>query len=131
MSGGKLLCHLGRNLMVISVDLVPNQHPQNLWTSVLFYLSQPIGTTVKCRLVGHVINQDEGVGGTVVGLGDAPEPKPGVNSTSDRRISPLLPSSVPDLQFDLLSVDLNSFDHEVHPNGGPLSRGKHALENIN
>ena len=74
MSGSELLCHLGRNLMVISVDLVPNQHPQNLWTSVLFYLSQPIGTTVKCRLVGHVINQDEGVGGTIVGLGDATEP---------------------------------------------------------
>ena len=34
---------------------------------------------------------------------------------------------VPDLQFDLLSVDLDSFNHEVHPDGGPLAWREHSL----
>ena len=123
----KLLPHVSRDLVVVPVDLVTHQDPQYLGRGVLLDLPEPVRTTVECWLVGDVIHEYEGVGRAVVGLGDAPEPKPGVNSTSDRRISPLLACSVPDLQFDLLSVNLNSFDHEVHSDGGSLSRRKHSL----
>ena len=34
---------------------------------------------------------------------------------------------VPDLKFNLLAIDLDSFDHEVHPYGSSLARGEHAL----
>ena len=40
---------------------------------------------------------------------------------------PLLASCVPDLQFNLLAVDLNSFDHEVHTDGRSLARREHSL----
>ena len=43
------------------------------------------------------------------------------------KVLPLLACRVPDLQFDLLSVDLDSFNHEVHPDGGPLAWREHSL----
>ena len=42
-------------------------------------------------------------------------------------VLPLLAGRVPDLQFDLLPLDLHSFDHEVHPDGRPLAWREHSL----
>ena len=67
--------------MVVPVYLVAHQDPQYFRRCVLLDLPQPVWTAVECWLVGHVVDQDEGVGRPVVGLGDAPEPgedvKPG------------------------------------------------------
>ena len=113
MSVSELLAHISGDLMIVPVDLVPHQDPQHLGRRVLLDLPQPVGTTVERRLIGHVVDQDEGVCGSVVGLGDAPEP--------------LLSGCVPDLKFDLLPVNLHRLDHEVHPDSCSLSRRKHSL----
>ena len=42
--------------------------------------------------------------------------------------SPLLAGSVPDLQFDLLSINLDSLDHKVDAYGCSLPRREHALK---
>ena len=63
--------------MVVPVYLVAHQDPQYFRRCVLLNLPQPVWTAVECWLVGHVVDQDEGVGRPVVGLGDAPEPRQG------------------------------------------------------
>ena len=40
---------------------------------------------------------------------------------------PLLPGRVPDLELDLLPLDLDGLDHEVDADGCPLPGRKHAL----
>ena len=78
--------------------------------------------------------------GPIVRLGDASKPIKQVfkghnwehncQTCIDQNIkpSPLLASSVPDLQFDLLSIDLDGLDHEVDANGRSLPRREHALK---
>ena len=118
--------------MVVPVYLVAHQNPQNFGRGVLLNLPQPVWTAVEGWLVGHIVDQDEGVGRPVVRLGDAPEP--GGEGRETVRVSPeiwivlpLLAGRVPDLQFNLLSVNLDSFDHEVHPDGCSLAWREHAL----
>ena len=74
--------------------------------------------------------------GPIVGLGDASKPIKQVfkehncQTCIDQNIkpSPLLACSVPDLQFDLLSIDLDGLDHEVDAYGRSLPRREHALK---
>ena len=74
--------------------------------------------------------------GPIVGLGDASKPIKQVfkehncQTCIDQNIkpSPLLACSVPDLQFDLLSIDLDSLDHKVDAYGRSLPRREHALK---
>ena len=74
--------------------------------------------------------------GPIVGLGDASKPIRQVfkghncQTCIDQNIkpSPLLASSVPDLQFDLLSIDLDGLDHKVDAYGRSLPRREHALK---
>jgi hypothetical protein len=44
---------------------------------------------------------------------------------------PLLAGRVPDLQLYFLALHLHGLDHEVHPDGGPLTGWEHALHRIN
>ena len=74
MSVGKLLTNISRYLMIISVYLVPHQHPQHLGRGVLLYLAEPVWTTVEGWLIGHIVDQDESMGRAVVGLGDTAKP---------------------------------------------------------
>ena len=74
MSVCEILPNISRNLVVVSVYLVAHQNPQYFRRGVLLNFPQPVWTAVECWLVGHVVDQDEGVGRPVVGLGDAPEP---------------------------------------------------------
>ena len=78
--------------------------------------------------------------GPIVRLGDASKPIKQVfkghnwehncQTCIDQNIkpSPLLAGSVPDLQFDLLSIDLDSLDHKVDAYGRSLPRREHALK---
>ena len=111
---GELLADLHGYLVVVPVDLVAHEDPEDLGRGVLLDLPQPVGAAVEGGLVGDVVDEDEGVGGAVVGLGD--------------RAEPLLARRVPDLQLDLLPVDLHRLDHEVHADGGALPGGEHALD---
>lgn len=113
MSVCELLAHIRGYLVVVPVYLVAHQDPQHLGRGVLLDLPQPVGAAVEGGLVGHVVDQDERMRGPVVGLGDAPEP--------------LLARRVPDLEFDLLPVNLHRLDHEVNPDSCSLSGGKHSL----
>ena len=128
----EILPNICRNLVVIPVYLVAHQDPQYFRRCVLLNLPQPVWTAVEGWLVGHIVDQDEGVGRPVVRLGDAPEP--GGEERETVRASPeiwlvlpLLARRVPDLQFNLLPVDFDSFNHEVHPDGGALAWREHSL----
>ena len=93
MPVGELLPHVPGNLVVVAVYLVTHQHPQHLHTAelstmdqsewrvtrqqpmrahlgagVLLDLPQPVRAAVEGGLVGHVVHEDQGVGGPVVGL---------------------------------------------------------------
>ena len=130
MSVGEILPNICRDLVVVPVYLVAHQDPQYFRRGVLLNLPQPVWTAVECWLVGHVVDQDEGVGRPVVRLGDAPEPGGDIRPGQTKNISlflPLLARCVPDLQFNLLAVDLYSFNHEVHPDGGSLAWREHSL----
>ena len=176
MPVGELLPHVPGNLVVVAVYLVTHQHPQHLHTpelstmdqsewrvtrqqpmrahlgaGVLLDLPQPVRAAVEGGLVGHVVHQDQGVGGPVVGLQygnvnimylqvcgrdrfyivvlDSYRESTNicVSDLSDAA-KPLLARRVPDLELDLLPVNLHGLDHEVHADGGAL-HGVAAVSN--
>ena len=59
---GELLPHVARDLVVVSVNFVPDQNPQNFRGGIFLYLPEPVWTAVECWLIGDVIYEDEGVG---------------------------------------------------------------------
>ena len=50
---GELVANLARDLPVVPVRLVPDEHFQHLRRRVLLDLSQPVGTAVECGLLGY------------------------------------------------------------------------------
>lgn len=87
MSVCEILPNISRDLVVVPVYLVPHQNPQYFGRGVLLNLPQPVWTTVESWLVRHVVDEDQGVGRPVVGLGDAPEPGgEGGGSDSDQNL---------------------------------------------
>ena len=105
---------------------------------------------LRKNLVWNVIDKDKGMCGPIVGLGDASKPIEQVFKAKQvfkgehfcilgtqlsnmhwklqEKLSPLLACSVPDLQFDLLSIDLDGLDHKVDAYGRSLPRREHALK---
>ena len=81
--------------------------------NALLGLVEPGGDVLEAVHVADVVGEDGPDTVPVVRLGDAPEP--------------LLARRVPDLEFDLLPVNLHRLDHEVHPDSCSLSRRKHSL----
>ena len=67
---------------------------------MLFNVPDPVLDVVETLLVGDVVHQHDAHGAPVVGGGDRPEP--------------LLARRIPDLQLDLLAVQLNCADLEVN-----------------
>ena len=95
MSVSEVLPNVSRNLVVVPVYLVAHQNPQNFGRGVLLNLPQPVWTAVEGWLVGHIVDQDEGVGRPVVRLGDAPEPGGEGDSESQPRDLDVLTSPGP------------------------------------
>ena len=67
---------------------------------MLLDVPDPVLDVVETLLVGDVVHKHDAHGAAVVGRRDRPEP--------------LLTRRVPDLKFDLLSVQLNCADLEVN-----------------
>ena len=132
---------------------ITRQQPMraHLGAGVLLDLPQPVWAAVEGGLVGDVVHEDQGVGGPVVRLqyGNVHIQKCLVETdfTFYIRFSyrenvskhivladlsdaaePLLARRVPDLQLDLLPVNLHGLDHEVHADGGAL-HGVAAVSN--
>ena len=85
---------------VLHVALVAEDHPLHVLVGVLVDVAEPLGDVVEALGVGDVVHQHDAHGAAVVGRRDRPEP--------------LLTRRVPDLKFDLLSVQLNCADLEVN-----------------
>ena len=51
---GELVAHLGRDLPVVPIRLVPDEHFEHLWRRVLLDLSQPVGTAIECGLIDRL-----------------------------------------------------------------------------
>ena len=85
---------------VIHVTLVAQDHLLHVRAGVLLDVPDPVLDVVETLLVGDVVHQHDAHGAAVVGRRDRPEP--------------LLTRRVPDLKFDLLSVQLNCADLEVN-----------------
>jgi len=75
---------------------------------MLVDIPQPLGDVVKALRVGYVIHEEDAIGAPVVTGGD--------------RVETLLTSRVPDLQFDFLALELDSFNLEINPNCRDESR---------
>jgi len=102
---GQLLSALFRNLSpVVHVALVAEDHLLHVGAGVLLNVPDPVLDIVKGLLVGDVVHQHNAHGSSVVGRGDGPEP--------------LLAGGVPDLELDLLTVQLNRPDFEIYAYGG-------------
>ena len=85
---------------VVHVTLIPKNHLLHICTSVLFNVPDPVLDVVEALLVGDVVDQHDAHGAAVVGGGDGAEP--------------LLASCVPDLQLDLLPIQLYCANLEVN-----------------
>jgi hypothetical protein len=68
---------------------------------MLVYIPEPLGNIIKALGIGDVIHQHNTHRTPVVRGGE----------------KPLLTSSVPNLELDFLSPQLNGLDLEVNPNG--------------
>lgn len=69
--------------------------------------------TIERSLVGNIVHQQDTHGATVVGRGNGTET--------------LLACSIPDLQLDALSIELNGSDLEIDSNGGDEGGRKGVL----
>ena len=85
---------------VVHVTLVAQDHLLYVSAGVLLDVSDPVLDVVKTLLVGNIVDQHDAHGPAVVGRGDGSEP--------------LLPCCVPDLQFNLLPIQLNCTDFEIN-----------------
>jgi hypothetical protein len=93
-----ILVHLSP---VVHVALVAEDHLLHVRARVLLNVPDPVLDVVKALLVGDIIDEHDAHGAAVVGGGDGPEP--------------LLSGCVPDLELDLLSVQLDRPDFEIDP----------------
>ena len=75
---------------------------------MLFNVPDPVLDVVEALLVGDVVDQHDAHGAAVVGGGDGAEP--------------LLASCVPDLQLDLLPIQLYCANLEVNSCKGTLEQ---------
>ena len=64
------------------------------------YLTDPILYILEAFVLCAIVSQNDAHGALIVGLCDCAEP--------------LLPSCVPDLQFNVFAVDLNRLDLEIN-----------------
>ena len=84
---------------IVHVALVAQDHLLYVRARVLLDVPDPVLDVVEALLVGDVVDEHDTHGSAVVGRGDGPES--------------LLSRCVPDLQLDLLAVELDRPDLEV------------------
>ena len=86
---------------VVHVALVAQDHLLHVRGGVLLDVPDPVLDVVEALLVGDVVDEHDAHGAAVVGRRD--------------RAEALLARGVPDLQLDLLAVQLDRADLEVDP----------------
>ena len=94
------LASLSFDNFVRAVTFVCNKYLGNIGAGMLVYLLQPVGDVVEGLLLGAVVHQNNAHSTLVVGLCDCPET--------------LLASCVPNLQLDLLIININILNLEVN-----------------
>ena len=87
----------------VQICLVANEHNHDVRVSILPDFLEPPGQVIKRFFPCDVVHQESACCSTVVGPGDA--------------LEALLPRRVPDLQFDILFIDLHRATSELHSNG--------------
>lgn len=91
---------LGNNLLVFKITFVSYQYFLDIWSCMVFYLPHPVSNIIKAILSRTIIRQNYTLGASVVRLGDCSKP--------------FLTSSVPDLNFDSLTIQINVSYFEVN-----------------
>lgn len=81
------------------ITLVADQNLVNTITGMLFNVSDPIPDIVEGSFIGHVIDQQDAHGTSIVSCGDGTET--------------FLASGIPDLQLDAFAFQFNCADFEV------------------
>ena len=94
-----------------AVGLISDKHFDNILCGVGFNLTHPVLQRIEGIPVGDGVHHDDAHCPFIVGLSDG--------------LEPLLASRVPDLEPDLLSVDIDGFDFEVDADGGQV--GTHEI----
>lgn len=92
----------------LQITLVAYEHDDHVAVAVLPGVLQPGGEMVECVPPGDIVDEERPSSSTVVGPGDGPEG--------------LLTSRIPDLQFDLLALDVDHAGPELHPDGEVVDR---------
>ena len=107
-SNAVVLGHLGTTLLadiafVFQIALVAHQDSGDVVSSVLLNLRHPVMDVLVRLLVGDIVGNNDSVGTLVVGSSDG--------------LEALLASGIPDLELDLLGVNLDGLDFEVDSDG--------------
>lgn len=90
------------------VELVTEEDENTLWRREVSDVADPVFDLLEGITVGYVINDDRARGISVVTAGD--------------RAEDFLASGIPDLNLNVLAVDLNHFDRKGHANGDVMDR---------
>jgi hypothetical protein len=105
-ASGEVTRLVGVDLAVRAVRLVADKELVDVVGRELVDLLQPVADVVERLLVRDVVDDDDAVRAAVVGGGDGAEA--------------LLAGRVPDLELDLLAVELEVADLEVDADGGDV-----------
>lgn len=97
------------DLLVGHIALVADEKLVDTFGGVAVNLLQPLLDVVERVHIGHIVDDADAVGATVVGRCDGSET--------------LLASSVPDLELHSLAIELDGSDFEVDTNGGDVRLG--------
>jgi hypothetical protein len=101
--------------VVGEVALVADEEEDGVLLGVGLDLVHPeLADVVEAEGVGEVEDEEDALAAAVVGAGDGPEP--------------LLPRSVPDLELDVLAINLDGLEAEVHPDGCQVVLGELVLD---
>ncbi len=101
---GRLLAPLGRHYsLIIHVALVAHNHLDNVLVGVLVNIAQPLANAVEGLAVGDVVDEHDAHRAAIIRRRD--------------RVEALLARRVPDLQLDLLAIQIDGLHLEVDANG--------------
>jgi hypothetical protein len=102
--------------IVLQVTLGANQDLADSLAGVAFDLFDPAPNVLEALLIIDGVGQDYPGSSLVVCLRDIPEA--------------LLPSSIPDLKFDLRVLHMDRLEFEIHPDGGHIAILEHTVAEL-
>ena len=101
---GELFCFLIWYLsLFFKILLVTNENSRDVFLSVLVYFTHPLRDLSEGITVGDIISDDDTMSTLII-------------TTSDS-LEPFLTCSIPNLELNGLSINVNSSNFEVYTNG--------------